>query len=771
MVERILRSGDIDGGYVSKDRMLEGAIAHRILQKSNMERYPDYQSEVSLSETLDFEGVEYKLEGRADGIFKEDGVVTIDEIKTTSISIHLVTEDYEIAHWAQAKCYGYIYAVQNNLSQIAVQLTYYNIESKETKSFLNNYDLQDLRDYIYGLISKYARWANFSLQWEQRRNKTIKSLEFPFENYRKGQRALAVGAYKAIINGIKLYAQAPTGTGKTMSCLFPAIKAMGEERISKIFYLTAKTITRQVAQEAVEKLKPQGLDFKTITLTAKDKICFCEKTICKPDYCSYAKGHYDRVDEAVFDLVNSEDDFTRQVIEEYAEKHKVCPFEFSLDVSLMADCIICDYNYVFDPRAYLRRFFSTGMDEYVFLIDEAHNLVDRSREMFSSQLLKSDLYNIKKEFKGRNKSLDKVLKEINKYFIDLRKKADKDGYLIFKDRPDDFLKLVDKYISVCEEMLKEDKALGEEGDFLQQYFNVLGFAAISELYDNSFVTFVESSGNQVCIKLFCLDPSNLLRESLKRGKSAVLFSATLSPLDYFKNILGGDEEDKTLSLDSPFEQKNFCLLAADRVSTKYHDRQASKTEIVDLINTFVSAEKGNYMVYFPSYKYMNDVYLEFNERFPDINSVEQESNMSEEGREIFLESFKENPDETHVSFCVLGGIFSEGIDLVGNRLIGTVIVSVGLPQLNVQQNIIKDHFNEKNGKGYEYSYMYPGMNKVLQAAGRVIRSEEDKGAVLLIDERYGHRNYKKLFPKHWHRCKYIDDKNELTKVLKEFWGI
>lgn len=769
LVELIMRCGSIDSRYVSRDRMYEGAKAHRALQKNNRELYEDYQSEVFLSEGYSFNGMDYRLEGRADGIFSRGGRYTIDEIKTTMLPMSIITEDFNIAHWAQAKCYAYIFAVQNGLTEISVQLTYYNLETNESKIFTNSFLIDQLKEFINLLIEKYSVWAGFLSGWEKMRDVSIKTLEFPFPAYRKGQRELAVDTYLTIAGGKKLFAQAPTGTGKTISVLFPAIKAMGEGKTSKIFYLTAKTITRQVAEEAFAKMRQSGLKIKTLTLTAKEKICFCEKPLCHPEYCKYAKGHYDRVNDAILEAVKECDDLSRIVIEKYAKKHTVCPFELSLDVSLLADCIICDYNYVFDPKAYLRRFFTDSHGDYVFLIDEAHNLIDRSREMFSSQLLKTSFYKVKKEYKGRNKALDKILTKINKFMIDLRKQCGEQGYLIMGEKPQDFINLIDRYTSICELMLKENKELSEDNNFLQLYFEALGFMTISDFYDERYVTFVESQRDEVTLKLFCLDPSFLLGEALERGSSAIMFSATLSPLAYFREVLGGGEGDKMLALDSPFDSRSLCVMTASNVSTKYKDREQSRHEITQLIGSFVSLKTGNYIIYFPSYKYMDNVFEEFTMDFPHITAVKQGNAMSEEQREDFLSCFNENPEDTYIAFCVLGGIFAEGIDLKGSRLIGTVIVSVGLPQLSIERNIIRDYFYNKNGMGYEYAYMYPGMNKVLQAAGRVIRCDTDTGAVLLIDKRYTHKNYVKLFPKHWQSYKNIKNSDSLQKTLTSFW--
>jgi len=765
-----MRSGDIDSRYVEKDRIYEGAKAHRNIQKENVKLYHDYKSEVTLSADLDDNEISYTLEGRADGIFTDDGGVVIDEIKTTVLPMNLIEEDFSETHWAQAKCYAYIYAVQNNLTEISIQLTYFHLDTEEIKRFTKSYEFDGLQQFLLELIHKYSIWASFTTEWKKLRDMTIKELQFPFPAYRKGQRRLAVGTYRTIDRGGKLFAQAPTGTGKTISTLFPAVKAMGEGKTSKIFYLTAKTITRQVAEEACKRMRSGNLRLKTLTLTAKEKICFCEKPVCNPEYCEYAKGHYDRINNAILDAITNCDHFTRSTIEECAQKHRVCPFELSLDISLWVDCVICDYNYVFDPRAYLRRFFAENKGDYVFLIDESHNLVDRSREMFSSELYKTHFYKVKKDYKGKSKSLDKILNQINKYLIELRNNCDEQSYIINADKPKELMDMLAKFVSICELVLKENRELGTDDDFLKLYFEVLHFILISDFYDERYVTFIESKQGEVMIKLFCLDPSFLLSEALKRGGSAVMFSATLTPLEYFREILGGGEEDWTMALDSPFEDSKLCLMTADNVSTKFKDREQSVQKITKLINSFISSKTGNYIVYFPSYQYMHSVFEDFSISYPEINSVEQQSSMTEVMREDFIDSFQENPQKTLVAFCVLGGIFSEGIDLQGSRLIGTIIVSVGLPQLSVQQNIIRDYFDRKNGMGYEYAYMYPGMNKVLQAAGRVIRSENDMGAVLLVDERFGHNNYKQIFPKHWNHCITARHVEDIQNNLNNFWN-
>lgn len=769
LVELVLRSGDIDSRLVSSNRMLEGTRIHQKIQKESGDRY---EKEVLLSYDYRLEGFTIRLEGRADGIITEPEGVVIDEIKSTARPLEYIDDEFSLLHWAQAKCYAFIYCNQNELQDIFVQLTYFHIDTEQKKIIRKLFTLTELQEFMSRLLEKYLVWASMSDSWNTRRDLSIKELQFPFENYRNGQRELAVAVYKTIVQGKKLFVQAPTGIGKTISTLFPAVKALGEQQISKIFYLTAKTITRQVAEEAFSKMRSTGLKFRTLTLTAKEKICFNNEVSCNPDFCGYARGHYNRVNTALTDILQNSEYLSRELIEDYAEKHKVCPFEFALDLSLWADCVICDYNYVFDPRVYLKRFFINNNGDYAFLVDEAHNLVDRAREMFSAQICKTAFYEAKKAMNKQQPQIAKCLNKINTYMVALRKQCGEAGLIISKSEQNDLYKLLNSFITEAEEWIVKNQNKEIEGfdQLLEVYFNSIAFLKISEFFDDRYVTLIETYGSEVRVKLFCVDPSFLLSEAVKRGKTAVFFSATLTPLNYFIDILGGDKEDYNINLCSPFDNRKLCLLVQDGISTKYKNRENSYDSIAESIKATVAIRRGNYLVYFPSYKYMNEVYLRFVERNPGTDTFIQETSMTEEERENFLNRFKPDNTSTMVCFGVLGGIFSEGIDLKGDRLIGAIIIGVGLPQISVEQDIIMDYFKKKNGMGYENAYMYPGMNKVLQAAGRVIRSESDRGMVLLIDERFSHRTYKNLFPRHWENSIRVKNTGELQTRLERFWS-
>lgn len=767
LIEFVLRSGDLDARFVGTNRILEGTKSHQKVQKTSGEAY---NPEVYLSFSMEYQGFLITLDGRADGIFPGDEGVVIDEIKSTTRPLENIDENYNLLHWAQVKCYAYIYAEQNNLQSINVQLTYYQLDTEEKKSIRKAFSIGELKEFLYSLIDKYVVWADLTKTWSIKRDASIKELKFPFDSYRKGQRELAVAVYKTLTDEKKLFVQAPTGIGKTISALFPAVKAMGEGHVSKIFYLTAKTITRQVAEEAFSRMRNRGLEFKTITLTAKDKVCFNKEVGCNPEHCEYAKGHFDRVNDAIIDILRNESNLTREIIEEYSKRYRVCPFEFALDLSLWVDCIICDYNYVFDPRVYLKRFFLNSSGDYAFLIDEAHNLVDRAREMFSAELYKSSFLELKKLMKAKDPAVSKLLSGINSYMVDLRKQCGENGFLVKEQELKDLYQLLKNLIKESEEWLS--KSHNSEGfeELLELYFNSLAFLRIAELYNERYVTFIEARKNELKVKLFCLDPSYLLSEALKRGKAAVLFSATLTPLSYFRDVLGGTDEDYTIRLPSPFDRNNLCLLVADNVSTKYRNRENSYIKLVELIKTLVARKPGNYIVYFPSYKYMNEVYSRFIEEYPGLNTLVQGNSMTEEERESFLAKFQPGSSEILVGFGVLGGIFSEGVDLKGERLIGAVIVGVGLPQISTEQDIIMKYFQDRNEMGYEYAYMFPGMNKVLQAAGRVIRSEEDRGVVLLVDERFTTPAYQNQFPNEWFPYVRIRGTDELERCLGEFWN-
>ena len=767
LVEFILREGDIDNrvsGSMEKDAMLLGGKIHRKIQ-SRMGT--NYTAEVPLKIQMPCDGFVLQIEGRADGVLKDDGKVLIDEIKGILRSLEHLEAPVPV-HLAQAKCYAYIYAVQNSLKCIDVQMTYCQMETEEIRRFCQKFEFQELQTWFQDLVTQYEKWAKFEIEWRNVRNDSIRQIEFPFP-YREGQRDLVASVYRTILRKKKLFIQAPTGVGKTMATVFPAVRAVGEGLGEKIFYLTAKTITRTVAEQAFSLLKEKGLLYKTITLTAKEKICFCEEAECNPDACPYAKGHFDRVNDAVFDLITHSGDWSREVLEEQAKKHMVCPFEMSLDVSNWADAVICDYNYAFDPQAHLKRFFSeSGKGEYLFLIDEAHNLVERGREMYSASLYKEDLLEVRKLVKAEDPKLAKGLSECNQQFLELKRECE--HYQILKSVSHIALKLMN-VLSKLEGYLEECKDAEKKKRVLDFYFAVRSFLNIHDIMDENYVIFSEMmEDGRFQIKLFCVNPAVNLQNYLEQGNSTIFFSATLLPVHYYKKLLSVEKDDYAVYAHSSFPQENKFLFIGTDVSTRYTRRgESTYQRFARYIAVMAEQKKGNYMAFFPSYRFLEEVHTCFLECVDhEVDSICQVSYMDEEQREEFLEEFEQEREKSLVAFCVMGGIFSEGIDLTDDKLIGAVIAGTGLPQVCTEREILKQYFNAADMDGFDYAYLYPGMNKVLQSAGRVIRTESDRGVILLLDDRFREMRYREVFPREWQQYQLGSVKN-LEQEIRTFW--
>ena len=767
LVEFILREGDIDNrvsGSMEKDAMLLGGKIHRKIQ-SRMGT--NYTAEVPLKIQMPCDGFVLQIEGRADGVLKDDGKVLIDEIKGILRSLEHLKAPVPV-HLAQAKCYAYIYAVQNSLKCIDVQMTYCQMETEEIRRFCQEFEFQELQTWFQDLVTQYEKWAKFEIEWRNVRNDSIRQIEFPFP-YREGQRDLVASVYRTILRKKKLFIQAPTGVGKTMATVFPAVRAVGEGLGEKIFYLTAKTIMRTVAEQAFSLLKEKGLLYKTITLTAKEKICFCEEAECNPDACPYAKGHFDRVNDAVFDLITHSGDWSREVLEEQAKKHMVCPFEMSLDVSNWADAVICDYNYAFDPQAHLKRFFSeSGKEEYLFLIDEAHNLVERGREMYSASLYKEDLLEVRKLVKAEDPKLAKGLSECNQQFLELKRECE--HYQILKSVSHIALKLMN-VLSKLEDYLEECKDAEKKKRVLDFYFAVRSFLNIHDIMDENYVIFSEMmEDGRFQIKLFCVNPAVNLQNYLEQGNSTIFFSATLLPVHYYKKLLSVEKDDYAVYAHSSFPQENKFLFIGTDVSTRYTRRgESTYQRFARYIAVMAEQKKGNYMAFFPSYRFLEEVHTCFLECVDhEVDSICQVSYMDEEQREEFLEEFEQEREKSLVAFCVMGGIFSEGIDLTEDKLIGAVIAGTGLPQVCTEREILKQYFNAADMDGFDYAYLYPGMNKVLQSAGRVIRTESDRGVILLLDDRFREMRYREVFPREWQQYQLGSVKN-LEQEIRTFW--
>lgn len=770
LVEHVLRTGDLSHDFQGAVRALEGIRAHRSLQAAR----PDhYMTEVSVSHEQAVGGFMLKIRGRMDGIYVPAGhggpdVPIAEEIKTTKRSLDRVKNEQNPLHWAQVKCYAFMYGLENGMDRMDTRLTYYQVEKRETLELNQGFTMDELALFFQGLIDEYIQWIKEVVDWIQHRDQTIATLDFPFRDYRPGQRDMAVGVYRNIRDGEQLIVQAATGIGKTMAAVYPAIKGFPEGYQKKIFYLAARTTGKRVSEAAVNELRARGLSLKSLTLTAKDKICFNPESACNGDECEYAKGFYDRVNQAVR-FIFQKDALDRETIEETARAFRVCPFEFSLELSLWVDLIVCDYNYAFDPRAYLRRFFSEDPEDYTFLIDEAHNLVDRAREMFSAEIYKQPVLDVRRSIKEELPEVYRALTQINDWMLRAGKKCREFGTVLAeKEGPDDLYPILRTFLKSTERWLSRNKKRPFRDQLLDIYFSISGFLKVAEQYSEAYATIYEKIKKDLKIKLFCIDPSRGLKDALERSRSAVFFSATMTPAEYFKNILGCESRAKYLTIPSPFPQQNLGIFIADRISTYFKQRKETARDVAQTVLSLVSQKQGNYLVFFPSYQYLEMVYPLLNHEPANMEFICQTPGMTETQRLDFLNRFSRDNTHTLVGLAVMGGVFGEGIDLVGERLSGAAIVGVGLPGISLERELIRGFFAENQGRGFEFAYLYPGINRVLQAAGRVIRSDSDRGIVLLIDQRFTRNQYRRLLPEPWKPVRF-HRRNHFRKGLDVFW--
>ena len=785
LVEFVLRQGDIDNRIhtSSENAMLEGGRIHRKIQKT---KGPLYHAEVPLSYSVHTSKYDLIIEGRADGIEEGDPYI-IDEIKGTYRNLEHLEEPIPV-HLAQAKVYAAIYLYDHGLEQIGVRMTYCNLETEENKYFEMKYSASEIIGWFEEVIKEYRFFADFKAEWSNIRDNSIRDCQFPFK-YRKGQKELAAGVYRTIVHGKKLFLEAPTGTGKTITTLFPSIAAIGQKKAEKLFYMTAKSLTEATASDTFNLLRrTQKLRFKTVVITAKDKICLSKDRECNPLKCPYAKGHYDRINEAMKDLIVNEDNYSRDTILYYARKHMVCPFELSLDISLFADGIICDYNYVFDPFVYLKRYFAdNSQKKFIFLIDEAHNLVDRGRSMYSADLWLEPLQDLKAEvdmgyfpFKGHLTAL------YNRLFS--MSQASQRPLML--DDIEELVVMVQRLSSSISSYLDEVKDGSFVDNIVSYYFELVRFLAIYDKMDDHYRIYQEWDENErFRIRLLCVNPSSSLALCMKGAVSTILFSATFLPIGYYKELLGGDKEDFEMYSNSNFDPRRKCVLIASDVTSKYTQRGPLLYEkISDYIHRIVQKKRGNYMVFFPSHAFLEEVYEIYLQKYAKEDKAQllaQGPGMTQDEREMFLGMFSEGndidledfinmdveivDDRVIIGFCVIGGIFSESIDLRKDSLIGSIIVGCGIPLVCNEKEVLRHYFDENDRDGFDFAYKYPGMNKVLQAAGRVIRTEEDMGVVALLDNRFMQNSYKALFPREWENIKVVST-DTVNEVLDDFWA-
>ena len=763
-----------------------GGEIHRRLQT---EAGGKYSPEVTLTSTVLFDGIYYTVSGRADGIIRSTPKPCVDEIK--SVSGYEFTLSPSFAYLAQLKCYAYFLCVSEYVDEVRGRITYYNRDNGKIKYFYYDFSRRELEEFYLGLIEEISVFARLLIEKEVDILPKLRSAVFPYTELREGQEIMIRECYGAIKRGQRLFVEAPTGTGKTISSLYPSVRAVGEGIADKVFYLTAKASTRREAYAACAKLFSAGAKIRGVVLNSKESMCQCpsktfgrsKKNTCNPDDCPFAKGYYDKVNKALRELLTAYNGYPAGTVLEVAKKYGICPYELSLDLSEYCDVIICDYNYAFDPSVYLRRYFGDGgrREKYVFLIDEAHNLADRARDMYSATLKLSDVEPLICEVGESDATLSGMLLSLV-CEIEKAKRLCRDslvkasdgtemGFYMNNSPLSSFWDGLEKFRRDCDRYLVQNPDSAFYDAAYELVSSVKKYLCVSEFFDKGFLSYVEVLGNDVTVKTFCLDPSGLMRVLLRRSVASALFSATLTPTEYFCDVLGCADEGITVSLPSPFDESAMLVAVADFVSVRFEDREDSISKYVSIIAATVSARAGNYMVYFPSYDCLEKVHSAFEKKYPKVRTIVQSKGMGIKEREAFLGAFKADEGRLRVGFCVLGGAFSEGVDLPGSRLIGAIIFGVGLPALSNERNIIRDYFDGEGegGRGYDYAYTFPGMNNVLQAAGRVIRTEGDRGVVVLADDRYALPLYRELFPEHWKNVRYARSSPLLAEISKAFW--
>ncbi len=755
-------SGDLTNEFFQNNTKIDGKKAHSFLQRKYND---DSKKEYYIKHTFRYKTDEITIHGFIDGVLKENGSIILEEIKSTKEDLKKIDLDYHKEHLAQLKLYGYLYAYLNNMSNVNLRLTYVSVSDYKTKSFNINIPFEELSKFFIKSIDDYTSWYQTLYENSNLKLNTLKNIEFPFKTKRQGQIDLMKASYLTMKSNSILYAIAPTGIGKTMAVIFSTLKSMTKHN-EKLFYLTAKTVGKEVAIKSFEMLIQNGLNLHVIALRAKQKSCQMNYEHCDPEKCPYAKGYFERLRQAIEDIYNNELVYTYDKILAYANKYTLCAFEFSLDLSYFCDAIICDYNYVFDPKTHLIRYFDEDEYQPKILVDEAHNLVERSKEMYSAKLDSNIPYYLEALISSYDRSVTKNVKNFYKELEKYNELINEDLFYFSHFLDEVMLSNLKQFVSKCEIILSDNKDIKDKDVILKYYFAIKDFTDTSEYFEENHIFLIkqqEDKSYEIILK--CCDASSFIYETIKlKTKGIVFFSATLFPINYYMDLLTKGN-GKYISLPSPFDKDNLKLIIQDNVSTKYKDRQNSVIDICNVINILVNSKKGNYIVFFPSYKYI-ELILEHLE-VSNTELIIQKSNMNDKEKDKILDKFK-NTKKAHLGLFVLGGSFSEGIDFEGDLLNGVIIVGVGLPMVNVENNILSNFFEEKYSKGFDYAYTYPGFNKVVQAAGRVIRTEYDKGIVILIDQRYKYRLYQELMPDAWSDRLYINNLKTIGSIIDSF---
>ena len=764
LVDFLLRTGDIDNRVYNSATMQEGTLLHAMYQSRQGD---NYISEYNLIETFKVRDFKVRLEGRADGIIDKGNTAIIDGIKSTIEPLEDYYNEQKEWHLGQAKCYALMYAHLKGYDSISIRLTYIHQIDKSTIIKTFDYLTSELERDIGNLLDEYVDFFQILFDKKVKRNESAANIDFPYGKFRAGQKELAKYAFGIAQNGGVLFAEAPTGIGKTVSTLFPCVKAFASTDNEKIFYLTAKNSGKEMAYNTASLLIEKGLEASVIEILAKDKVCFCPGKACNPDECPYAKGYYTKIRQIIVDSIRNRKTFTTEDISDIASHYSICPFELSLDLSLYMDIIICDYNYFFDPIVYLKRFFDTDASNMIVLVDEAHNLVERGRDMYSASIDSFRFEQVKRSLRHFDlKSYKKMQTRMTKFFGEFKEYPLGDT-LIDYFQPSD-INALENYLLACASVNKNHHDVVTE-EFTDFYLELNKFIKLLAYYDETFALYVSKKDeDDVKINLFCIDPSEHLKKTMSQVKGQVIFSATLSPAEYYLDVIGGDLNQPLLNLPSPFKKEHMKVLVAPKISVRYKNRQETATEVADYIKEFISHKTGNYFIYVPSYEYLTMLTPLLESE--DYELLVQEKDMTEIEKELFLSCFVDKPKKTTVGIAVLGGAFSEGIDLVGERIIGVAVVGVGIPQICFERDLIRNYFDKTEKKGYEYAYVSPGINKVMQALGRVIRSETDRGAALLIDDRYLTKPYQVIFKSMYSNYEVVTSKDDIKEQVENFWS-
>jgi len=760
LVTFIYGTGDLESQ--SKHNRLK-----RIGQHLHSERQATYaetdRREVYVEATFHKAMHEITLSGRIDGVLGEKKDI-IEEIKTTETALTLIEEDTFPAHMMQAKLYGYMYCLDTGLDSIRIHLTYIHHPSKQHKTLIKNQSFHELKETVDEALDAYMEWLTLYTEHQFEKRKTLEGLTFPHESYREGQYHFMGAVYQALIREDILYATAPTGIGKTIGALFSSLKTLKHEN-EKIFYLTAKNNGQTIAVSTMEQLKRHGLRIKAITLNSKENMCLMDEVDCDPELCPYAKGYYERVRKALEDIFVHDDVYHAKLIMDYGRYHTICPHEFALDISRYCDVVICDYNYLFDPRVKLVRYTDEGDYAPKLLVDEAHNLVERSRSMHSASLSYAKVHTMLEAFKGMS-SIEPSVKRLLKTMEESLEAIGEEPLFIEQYLDPGLLEAIDDAMEKLGQWLDIHKKHKNRKRVREAYFYLLEFRRISEYFTDAFRYTIEQ-GDGATFNIVCLDASTPLSDIINHvSHGTVLFSATLRPFEYFANLISKGAGSH-FEVPSPFDPSRFGVMLDVSTSTKLRDRPGSVMRIVDSIYALLESKKGNYIAFFPSYQYMHMVLEHFDAKGYDL--LVQERNLSLFERGDLLERFQSESEHSKILFSVLGGTFSEGIDYIGDMLSGVLIVGVALPALSTINQLQKAYFDAQGFDGFDYTYTYPGMNKVIQAAGRVIRREEDKGVAVLLDTRYATKKYLRLMPSHWRPTMLYKD-DYLQTALDAFWS-